>query len=80
MDNHSGPQTFDEFEREVAPMLAPPPAPFVSKFGGRFIHDFAGEKPTRDWLVKDAPVIKGYQAEINAIRLLLGLKPMWSAA
>ena len=30
MDNHSGPQTFDEFEREVAPMLAPPPEPLIS--------------------------------------------------
>ncbi len=33
----------------------------------------------RHHLWSDA-VIKGYQAEINALRLLLGLKPMWSAA
>jgi hypothetical protein len=27
--------------------------PFVSKFGGKFIHEFMGEKPIRDWILKN---------------------------
>ena len=69
MNDHSGPQTFDEFERECAPMLAPPTAPFVSKFGGRFIHDFAGEKPKRGCWQRDGVLgRKGGKSGLTAPR------------
>lgn len=42
-------QTAEEFEREVAPKLAPPP-----KIRGGFISSFMGAPPQREWIVKGA--------------------------
>lgn len=38
---------------EIIDKLKPwAPEPFVGRFGGKFIHEFMGEAPARDWLLK----------------------------
>lgn len=45
------PLTLEEFIRESAPYLAPPP--FQSKFRGFFVHEKVGEQPKREWILKN---------------------------
>ena len=44
-------ESAEAFEARVAATFAPR---FKSKFGGRLVHEFVGEKPRRDWIVKGA--------------------------
>jgi len=43
-------RTFEEFEEDSRPILAPR---FISKFGATWLHEITGRKPVRNWLVKD---------------------------